>query len=102
MDILNQNKLIIGLVSGLLIPFVAYAIFDMIYDYGDTAGWFNNSNISETFRDRTKGLLAIATNLITINVFRRKRHENSMRGVVLATGLYVMVWVFVFGKTFLS
>jgi len=99
---LNQNKIIIGLVFGLLVPFVAYAIFDMIYDYGDDAGWFTNSNISETFRARTKGLLAIATNLITINIFRRKKHEDSMRGVVIATSIYVLTWIIMFGKTFIS
>jgi len=99
---LQQNKVIIGLITGLVVPFVAYAIFDMIYDYGDSAGWFTNSNISETFRDRTKGLLAIATNLITINIFRRKRHENSMRGVLIATSIYVLTWIIIFGKTFIS
>jgi len=102
MNMLNQNKIIIGLICGLIVPFVAYAIFDMIYDYGDSAGWFTNSSVSETFRSRTKGLLAIATNLITINVFRRKRHEDSMRGVVIATAIYVLTWIILFGKTFLS
>ena len=99
---LNQNKIIIGLICGLIIPFVAYAIILSVYDFGDTQGWFDSSSVSETFRSRTQGLLAIATNLITINVFRRKRHEDSMRGVVIATSIYVLGWIIVFGKTFLS
>jgi len=99
---LNQNKVIIGLISGLIIPFVAYAIILSIYQYGDGQGWFAGSNVSETFRERTQGLLAIAANLITINIFRRKRHENSMRGVVIATSIYVFTWIIVFGKTFIS
>ena len=99
---LKQNKIVVGLIAGIIIPFVAYAILDMIYDFGDEAGWFANSNISETFRSRTKGLLAIATNLITINFFRRKRHDESMRGVVIATSVYILVWIIVFGKTFIN
>lgn len=99
---LNQNKIIIGLVCGLIIPFVAYALILSVYDFGDAQGWFDGSSVSETFRSRTQGLLAIAANLITINIFRRKRHEDSMRGVVIATSIYVLVWIIMFGKTFLS
>lgn len=99
---LKNDKLIIGLIAGLLVPFVAYAILLSIYQFGDAQGWFAGSNVSETFRERTQGLLAIAANLITINIFRRKRHEKSMRGVLIATAIYIIIWIIVFGQTFIS
>ena len=99
---LNQNKVIIGLICGLVVPFIAYAIILTVYDFGDVRGWFDSSSVTETFRSRTQGLLAIASNLITINIFRRKKHDESMRGVVIGTSVYILIWIIVFGKTFLA
>lgn len=50
------------------------------------------------FRERTTGIIAICLNLIPLNAFQKRRAINSMRGVVLATVLYVIAWVVYFGK----
>ena len=50
------------------------------------------------FRERTTGIIAICCNMIPINAFQKRRFTHSMRGVVLATVLYVIVWVVYFGK----
>lgn len=99
---LNKNKIVIGIICGLVVPFVAYALILSFYEFADGQGWFGNTTVSETFRKRTQGLLAIAANLITINFFRRKRHDHSMRGVVIATSLFIILWFVMYYKTFLS
>ena len=99
---LNKNKIVIGIIAGLVIPFIAYAIILLGYDFADSQGWFSQSNVSENFRARTIGILAISANIITINFFKRKRLDNSMRGVVIATAIYIIVWLIIFGPSFFS
>lgn len=99
---LKQNRIVIGLIIGLLAPFVAYAVIISIYEMGDSQGWFDGSSTTQHFRARTQGLFAIAANLITINIFRRKKHENSMRGVVIATAIYIFIWIAMYAGTFFN
>jgi hypothetical protein len=42
-------------------------------------------------------IVAIAINILLINVFRGRRWENAMRGVVIATGILAIVWLVRFG-----
>ncbi|MBT8219576.1 MAG: hypothetical protein KJP00_07120, partial [Bacteroidia bacterium] len=93
---------LVGIITGMVIPFVAYAIILMGYELADAQGWFSQSSVTENFRARTIGILAISANLITIHYFRRKRQDNSMRGVVIATAIYIMTWLILFGSSFFS
>lgn len=99
---LNQNRILIGLICGIVVPFIAYALIITIYDFGDSQGWFDGPNVTDNFRARSQALFAIAANLITINVFRRKKHENSMRGVVIATAIYIFAWIAIYANTFFN
>lgn len=99
---LNRNNLWAGILWGLVVPFIAYAILLLAYDFADSQGWFAENSVSENFRARTIGILAISANLITINIFKRKRFEDSMRGIVIATAIYIMVWLGIFGASFFT
>lgn len=99
---LNKNNIWIGIVCGLIVPFVAYAIILLAYDFADDQGWFIQNPSTEVFRARTIGILAISSNIITINLFKRRRHDNSMRGVVIATALFILAWLVLFGKSFFT
>ena len=92
-----QNKLWIGLLIGLLIPFVAYALLLMAYDYLDAMGWTSCTGFSDNFRQRTLGVVAICMNLIPLNILQRRRFNEAVRGLSVITVLYAIGWVIYFG-----
>ncbi|HMN90716.1 MAG TPA: hypothetical protein PKD70_01360 [Saprospiraceae bacterium] len=96
---MNRNKIWIGLLIGAALPFVGYAILLMVYDQLDAIGWTSRTGLSDNFRQRTLGVIAICLNLIPLNYFQRRRNFESVRGIAIMTVLYAIGWVLYFGKT---
>lgn len=96
--IINRNNLWIGLAIGLLIPFVGYAFLLVLYEQIETWGVGSTTGFSPTFRERTLAVIAICLNLIPVNRFRRRGLNETMRGIIFATMLYVLVWVIYFSN----
>ncbi|MEL6926677.1 MAG: hypothetical protein AAFO94_21735, partial [Bacteroidota bacterium] len=61
---LNKDSLPVGLLLGIVVPFVGYAIWLMLFEQMDSMGWLDNSGFSENWRKRTTALLAICMNII--------------------------------------
>ncbi len=98
---LNRNALWVGVIVGLLVPFVGYAVLLTLYEQIEAFGWIKPGGFSMDFRQRTTAIVAICLNLWPLNVYQKKRFTDSMRGIVFPTGLYVMVWViYFFGHIF--
>ncbi len=95
-----QNKLWIGLLIGLLLPFVGYALLLTVYDQLDAMGWTSSIGFSANFRVRTLGVIAICLNLIPLNIFQRRRFGETVRGIAVMTVLYAIGWVLYFGNAF--
>lgn len=91
----DKDALWFGLIIGLIIPFVSYAIILMIYEQLDALE-ITGGSTGTMYRERTVGLLAIATNIIPINIFKRRYQINNMRGIILATFTYVVLWVYLY------
>jgi hypothetical protein len=97
MDI-NWNSILMGIVLGLVIPFVGYALFLSLND------WFAASPIPlgnssfDGFSQRLLGILSICLNLLPFRYFRLNRYDEGLRGVVFPTVLYVGVWMMYFGS----
>lgn len=94
---MNRNALWFGLVIGLILPFVGYALLLSLYDWLESLGALSQTGFSSNFRQRTLGIVAICLNLIALNYFQKRRLTNSMRGLVLATLVYAVVWFVYFG-----
>ena len=92
---LNKDNVWIGLLVGLAVPFAAYGIFIMVFEQLDVAG-ITHGGLGNDYRARMIGLLAIAANIIPINIYRKNYHDNSMRGIVLATSAYVALWLYTY------
>ena len=95
---LSQNKIITGLLIGIILPIIGFSILYGIFAYLDRADAVSNIGLGEDFRLRTIGIVAIALNAIALNVFYKRRATESMRGIVIATFVYVIIWVFYFGR----
>ncbi len=93
----QRNELWVGLLYGLLLPAAGFLILYNLFSLLEIKGAASGAGFSEDFRERTLAIVAIALNLILLSRFRKLRWENAMRGVVIATGLFALVWLFIFG-----
>lgn len=96
--IFSKNAIWFGLLVGLAIPFVGYAVLLTIFDQLDAIGWVSAEGFSSTFRVRTLSVIAICLNTIPLNIFNKRRMTESMRGIVFPTAAYVIVWIIYFGR----
>ena len=94
-----KNSIWVGIIAGILLPFVAYAVFLSIFDALEAAEIIDDpGNISAYFRQRTSAILAIAVNLIPLNIFKKRRFDDAIRGIVMPTIGYAIYWVYHFGQ----
>lgn len=98
----KNDKLWIGLLIGFVIPFVGYAILLMILEQLGASDSLADSRLNFNFRTRTLTLLALALNLIPLRFFSKRRASKALRGLVLATLAYGIVWVYNFGQQLLN
>lgn len=98
----KKDKFIIGLLSGAVVPVVAYGILLFIYDYLDKSKIISDIGFAEDFRTRTLMLFSICANLILLNYFRRRYMDNSMRGVIFPTLICMILWFYFYGKDILQ
>lgn len=94
---LNKNALWVGLLLGFVLPALTYTILTQLFSLLEIKGAASGVGLSENFRERTLAIVALATNLFLLNAYRRRRWELTMRGVVIATTLLALVWLYVFG-----
>ncbi len=94
---LNRNEIWVGIVFGLLLPAFGFLILYQFFSLLEIKGAASGTGFSANFRERTLAILAIALNLIPLNIFRRRRWDLSMRGVVIATAALAFLWLFRFG-----
>lgn len=90
---LNQNKILTGLIVGLILPVIGTVLIFNIFKILALIGGASGEGFSPDFRERTSAVIALALNLIPMNLFRRRRWELAMRGMVIATTILAFIWV---------
>ncbi|MFN7326621.1 MAG: hypothetical protein ACK5SQ_08565 [Chitinophagales bacterium] len=94
---LNKNRFLTGFIPGLLMPLALYGILFALFGLLEQQGAASGEGLSSNFRERTLALVAIAINVLLINLYKRRRWEDAMRGVTVATGILAIVWLVRFG-----
>lgn len=98
----KNDKIWIGALAGLVVPFVGYALILLFLEQLGSIESLANNRLNFDFKARTLGLLALALNLLLpMQYFRKQRATKAMRGVLLATLFYGAIWVFYFGRQLL-
>ena len=92
----QKDSIVAGLIVGVIIPFLGYAVWLEVYDQLEAAELVSAFRVGD-FRRRTSALLGICLNLIPFTLFSRKRFFNSMRGVMFPTIIYGLIWFVYFG-----
>lgn len=96
---IEKNSVFTGLVLGALVPVLGYVVIEFIFGLLAQAGlmeYVTGGGVSR--RMRTLALLGICCNLIPLNVSRKHKWDNTMRGIVFPTLLYVGFWIWQFGR----
>jgi hypothetical protein len=95
----QKNAIWVGLLLGLLVPLVAYALLLTIFEQLEMTGIVSRDGLSPQFRERTLSVVAIGLNVFIFNYYARRRFfVNTMRGMVIATVICVGVWAAIFWK----
>ncbi len=82
----------------LIIPIVVYWVLLLIYQLMDSLGVFSDVGFAEDFRTRTLALIAICSNLIFMQTFRKSHHRyETTRGILIASMILVGIWFWKFG-----
>lgn len=92
---IEKNSLITGLLLGAIMPVVGYIVVEFIFGLLTQAGlmeYVSSGGMSK--RMRTLALLGICCNLIPFNIARKRRWDNTMRGIVFPTLIYVGFWLY--------
>jgi uncharacterized protein YybS (DUF2232 family) len=99
----KKDSVWFGLIIGLIIPAIVYAILLLLYHFLDTVGVFSNTGFAEDFRTRTLALISICSNLIIMQTYRKMhRNHETIRGVLIASMILVVIWFFKFGMKMLQ
>ncbi|MGB0863202.1 MAG: hypothetical protein ACPG19_13065 [Saprospiraceae bacterium] len=96
----KYNAVWFGIIMGIVVPFVGYAVLLMINESIGAAGWQVNGNTFGGFSHKLMALIAICMNLIPFTVFQKKKMDNAMRGVFMPTMAYIIVWIYFYSAEF--
>ncbi len=94
---LNRNEIWAGLLIGVLLPALSFVLLYQVFSLLELKGAASGAGFSPNFRERTLAIVAIALNLIPLNLYRKRRWDLSMRGVVIATAVLAFVWLIKYG-----
>jgi len=95
---LNRNEIWAGILVSLLLPALGFLLLYNLFGLLEVSGAASGEGFSANFRERTLSIVAIALNLIPLNIYRRRRWDLAMRGVVIATAILAFAWLFWFGR----
>ena len=94
---IDKNSLIFGLVLGCIVPVVGFVVVEFIFNQSTLFGLMSEvSSSSSGRRFRTLTLIAICTYLIPFNIAKNRKWDDTMRGIVFPTLIYVGAWIFKF------
>lgn len=94
----DKDNLTLGLAIGLALPLIGFLVIYFGYMRLEETGVVSEPMVTALFRERTASIIAICLNVIPLNLFQRNRVTQSMRGIVLATGIYIIAWIIYFGR----
>jgi amino acid permease len=92
------DKLWVGILLGLCIPFTLYGILLMVYEQFDAARIFGNPDLSGSYRQRTIAIIALLGNAVAMQWLNKKNATEAMRGIIFPSIVYIAIWLWMFGK----
>jgi len=100
---MNENdSLIIGIAAGAIVPVLGFFAIQFVFEQLSSYGLMDSGGIGYySKRFRSLSLFALCCNLIPSNIFRKRKMDNAMRGVVFPTLIYAAFWVYKYASILL-
>jgi hypothetical protein len=100
---IDKNSIIFGLLLGAIVPVGGFVLTEFIFNTLTDLGIMDKVSSSTAGRRfRTLALIAICYNLIPFNICKNYRWDETMRGIIFPTLIYVGAWVYKFyGELFM-
>ena len=99
---MKKDAIITGIIYGLIGPLALFGLLWGIFGFIDLKEILpKDSTLTSSFRDRTLALVALSINLLFIKLFKKKNQNESMRGIVIATFIAVVIWIVMYGRELL-
>jgi hypothetical protein len=99
----SSGSLLKGILLGSFVPLggylLAFALFDVIGQLSESGGLME---YSPDFRPRTLLLVGLMCNLIPFHYFIRQGETRTVRGIVLPTMIFALIWFFYFRASIFS
>ena len=94
----EKNSIPLGLFLGILLPLAGFGLLYGIFGLLEELGWVSDIGFRPKFRERTIGIIAIALNVFLLNFYQKRRYTDTIRGIVIMTTIWVVLWLVLFGK----
>lgn len=92
---MRVNQAIVGLFIGLIVPFLGFVVVYFLFSHGLSFSSFT-SRISGQSSEAAKIIsLSVLANLIPFLYFNRRRLDQTVKGIVIATVLYMVFFLYV-------
>ena len=101
-SIFKRDDVWTGMLLGLIIPIIVYGILFLIYTFMDSIGLFSDIGFADNFRTRTLSLIAICSNLVLMQSYRRTYRNETIRGILVASMVLVIIWFVRYGLKILK
>jgi len=95
---LREDNLVIGFAIGAVLPVLVNLGITSLFELMESMGVVNKFGQPFTFQERTTALISICANLIPFQLYSRLRNTNSMRGILLSTGIFAIGWLWIYGR----
>ena len=98
----RDNSFTIGFAVGVTVPVLAYLGLETGLELLGEVGVTAPDGAAFEFKPRTLALLSICANLLPFYKFNNRFTEATMRGVLVATAVFVVAWFLYYGRAVLS
>jgi len=90
---MEKDSILMGIVLGAIVPVLGYLAIEAIFNLMSQMDLMEVvSGGAMSRRVRTLALLGICCNLIPFNIAKRNRWDDTLRGIVFPTLIYVAAW----------
>ncbi len=87
----------IGFAIGAVVPVAGFFLIEETFNFLTLRGIIDETTLSTMVRrQRTMALIAICVNIIPVNILKNQRYEKALRGVIVATFAYAMMWFYTY------
>lgn len=96
-----KDSFVLGLILGTVLPIMFFGILlflndELVVEAGILGERMNAFQQSGGFTERLLALLAVCSNIIPFHFARRRRYDNTMRGLVIPTVVFAVSWAIYF------